>query len=337
MKLLEVLACPTCGGELKCTATETDSTGEVVSGRLDCRREAHHFPIEDSIPRFVPRENYAASFGYQWNKFKLEQIDSINGKTLSTDRFYSETGWTKSWLAGKWILDAGCGAGRFLDVAAASEANIVGVDLSSAIDAARSNLQGRKNIHFVQASIYELPFREGAFDGCYCIGVVQHTPDPRRTIRTLPRLLRAGGRLAITAYVRKPWTKLNAKYLVRPLTKRLKKQTLLAGIKRTMPVLFPLTNALFRLPLAGRFFMFTIPVANYVHEPQLTSKQRYDWAILDTFDMLSPEYDQPPSPREMVDELTSAGVINLRRLDNPGLNIIGEKAPVENLHAGNTN
>jgi 2-polyprenyl-3-methyl-5-hydroxy-6-metoxy-1,4-benzoquinol methylase/uncharacterized protein YbaR (Trm112 family) len=330
MKLLEVLACPSCGGELSCTPAETDSRGEVVTGRLDCRRGPHHFPIENSIPRFVPRDNYAASFGYQWNKFKLEQIDSINGTRLSTARFYSETGWTKSWLAGKWILDAGCGAGRFLDVAADSEAEVVGVDLSSAIDAARSNLQGRKNIHFVQASIYELPFREGAFDGCYCIGVVQHTPDPQRTMRTLPRLLRPGGRIALTAYERKPWTKLYAKYLIRPLTKRVSKQTLLAGIKRTMPFLFPLTNALFRLPLAGRLFMFAIPVANYVHEGQLTVKQRYDWAILDTFDMLSPQYDQPRTQPEMEDALKTAGVVNLRRLDNAGLNIIGEKAALEN-------
>jgi len=45
-------------------------------------------------PRFVPANNYAASFGYQWNKFKLEQIDSERDE-LSAARFYSETGWTK--------------------------------------------------------------------------------------------------------------------------------------------------------------------------------------------------------------------------------------------------
>ena len=80
--------------------------------------------------------------------------------------------------------------------------------------------------------------------------------------------------------------------------------------------------------------MFAIPVANYVHETQLTPGQRYDWAILDTFDMLSPEYDQPRTQHEMEDALRSAGVINLRRLDNPGLNIIGEKATLENSENG---
>jgi SAM-dependent methyltransferase len=324
-KLLDVLACPQCGGTLTCTPAETDSAGEVLEGRLDCASGAHQFPIEKSIPRFVPRDNYASSFGYQWNRFKLEQIDSANGTKLSAQRFYAETDWTKEWLKGKWVLDAGCGAGRFLDVASDSEAEVVGLDISSAIDAARANLAGRGNVHFVQASIYEPPFRAGVFDGVYCIGVVQHTPNPQQTMRTLPRMLRSGGRIAITAYERKAFTKLYAKYLLRPLTKRLDKQKLLAGIKGMMPILFPLTDVLFRLPLAGRFFMFGIPVANYVDERALTRRQRYDWAVLDTFDMLSPQYDQPQTQQEVEGALTAAGVGELRRLQNPGVNIVGQK------------
>ncbi|MGH9906463.1 MAG: methyltransferase domain-containing protein [Pyrinomonadaceae bacterium] len=324
LRLLDMLACPKCGGTLTCQVSETDSSGDVVSGRLDCAG-AHQFPIEGSIPRFVPRDNYAESFGYQWTRFRQEQIDSVNGTKLSAKRFYAETGWTTEWLAGKWILDAGCGAGRFLDVAANSEAEVVGLDISRAIDAARVNLAGRINVHFVQASIYEAPFRSGAFDGCYCIGVVQHTPDPQLTMQILPRMLRPGGRIAITAYERKPWTMLNTKYWLRPLTKRLDKQKLLAAIKSSMHILFPLTNVLFRLPLAGRLFKFAIPVANYVHEQSLSRQQRYDWAILDTFDMLSPQYDQPRTQQEIEKTLTAAGVVELRRLSNSGVNIIGVK------------
>jgi SAM-dependent methyltransferase len=324
-KLLDVLACPECGNALSCTINEKDSGGEILSGRLDCATGTHRFPVEDAIPRFVPRDNYAASFGYQWNRFKLEQIDSANGTKLSAARWYSETGWSREWLKNKWLLDAGCGAGRFLDVAVDSGAQVVGMDISNAIDAARANLANCQNVHFVQASIYHPPFRSEVFDGCYCIGVVQHTPDPQLAMRTLPRFLRGGGRIAITAYERKPWTLLYGKYLLRPFTKRLDKQRLLSGIKGMMPVLFPLTNLLFRLPLAGRFFMFAIPVANYVHEQELTAQQRYQWAILDTFDMLSPQYDQPRTQQEIEEALASAGIKDLRRLDNSGVNIVGEK------------
>jgi hypothetical protein len=33
--------------------------------------------------------------------------------------------------------------------------------------------------------------------------------------------------------------------------------------------------------------------------PQCGGQQRYDWAILDTFDMLSPQYDQPRAQQEV--------------------------------------
>ena len=140
---------------------------------LKCVRQ---YPITNGIPRFVEAENYGLSFGYQWNLFRKEQIDSYNGTTLSADRFWSETGWTREELKDKWVLDAGCGAGRFLDVLTGSGANVVGIDISSAIDAAKENVTGRGGVHFVQASIYDLPFRDGTFDFVYSIGVIEHTP-----------------------------------------------------------------------------------------------------------------------------------------------------------------
>jgi SAM-dependent methyltransferase len=324
-KLLDVLACPKCLGALMCRPFKSETNAEIVTGTLTCEKCNTEYPIIDGIPRFVPKDNYAASFGYQWNMFKVEQLDSANGTRLSATRFYTETGWTNEELKGKWVLDAGCGAGRFLDVVSNSEAEVVGLDISNAVDAANANLTGRQNVHLVQASIYELPFRTGVFDGCYSLGVIQHTPDPQLAMATLPRVLRPGGRIAITAYERKPWTMLYAKYWLRPLTKRLDKKKLLAGIKGAMPVFFPLTNVLFRIPFAGRLFMFAIPVANYVHERSLTAQQRYDWAILDTFDMLSPQYDQPRTQQEIEEALSRAGVVELKRLPNAGVNIIGVK------------
>ncbi|HEY0432199.1 MAG TPA: methyltransferase domain-containing protein [Pyrinomonadaceae bacterium] len=326
LKLLEVLACPKCFGELSCIASEVSADGEIVAGKLECRACQKTYPIEDSIPRFVQRENYASSFGYQWNQFKSEQIDSINGTGLSEQRVYSETGWTKQWIEGKWILDAGCGAGRFLEVVSRERCEAVGVDLSNATDAARATLGDRKNVHLVQASIYELPFRSGVFDGCYCIGVIQHTPDPQKTLHSLPRVLKAGGRIAVTIYERKHWTKLNAKYLIRPLTKRMSKKSLLYLIKGLMPILFPITEITFRIPYLNRIFMFAIPVANYVGESKLTLRQRYHWAILDTFDMLSPQYDQPQTFQDAEKPLRSEGVEEITRLQNGGLNLVGRKA-----------
>ena len=324
-ELLEILVCPACKADLACAEARAENN-EILEGSLSCSACAKEYPISGGIPRFVESDDYASSFGYQWNRFRQEQIDSFNGTTLSADRFWTETGWTPETMKGKWVLDAGCGAGRFLDIASQADANIVGIDISSAIDAARSNMEGRSNVHFIQASIYGLPFREGTFDFCYSIGVIQHTPDPRESLKAIGRVIKSGGRFAATIYGRKPWTKLYSKYWYRPFTKRMKKETLLNGIEKIMPAAFSITNFLFRLPgVVGRGFQFVIPVANYVHEPQLTERDRYAWAILDTFDMLSPYYDQPMTEEEAVSALADVGIA-ARRTTAPGLNLVGQRS-----------
>jgi SAM-dependent methyltransferase len=318
--LLEILACPKCKGTL--TVGSEDET--IDEGTLNCGACSVDYPITNGIPRFVPVDNYASSFGYQWNQFRKEQLDSFNGTTLSADRLWSETAWSPDELSGKWVLDAGCGAGRFLDVASRTEGQIVGIDISSAVDASKLSLGDRNNVHLVQASIYDLPFREGTFDFVYSIGVIQHTPDPAASLQAVGGKLKPGGKLAVTIYPRKPWTKLFSKYWIRPFTRRMEKERLLKLIEKLMPVAFPITDVLFRIPVLGRFFSFAIPVANYVGEKQLSREQRYAWAVLDTFDMLSPYYDQPMTEQEARDALRDSH-LDLERTPHNGLNLVGVK------------
>lgn len=322
--LLKILVCPKCKGPLNSKPTETAEDGDVLAGALACDACGVEYSVSNGIPRFVEPDNYATSFGYQWNRFRKEQIDSLNGTTLSADRFWSETGWDREQMQGKLVLDVGCGAGRFLDISSTADADVVGVDISGAVDAAKANLADRKNVHLVQASIYDLPFREGTFDLAYCIGVVQHTPDTRQTLSSIAEMVKPGGNVAVTIYPRKPWTKLYSKYWLRPVTKRMQKETLLKLIQAVMPVAFPITNVLFRVPKLSRVFQFMIPVANYVHEKQLSCDQRYSWAILDTFDMLSPAFDQPMTESEAREPL-AAGGIEIDRVTDAGINLAGRK------------
>ncbi len=301
----------------------------VVTGVLTCRGCEATYAIRNGVPRFVDDGDYAASFGLQWNRFRTTQLDSASGAALSEERLYSETGWTPEWLGGKRVLDAGCGAGRFVEVAAGAGARVVGVDLSSAVEAAAENVARFPNADIVQASLYALPFRRGAFDACYCIGVLQHTPDPQRTLSVLPLVLKERGRLAVVAYERRRWTKFQTKYLIRPLTRRMSKRWLLGVIEWSMPVLFAVTEILFRLPLLGRVFKFAIPVANYTSERRLSLRQRYRWAMLDTFDVLSPEFDYPQTESDVVRTLAEVGVVDLHRRLTAGLTIVGSMS-----HAG---
>lgn len=323
-KLLELLVCPDCRCELECKKDHVEGD-DIVTGNLSCATCSKIYPIINSIPRFVPQSNYSASFGFQWNLYKQTQVDCFSGLTSSRDRFLSETGWEIDKLQDQWILDAGCGNGRFVEIASRGQAEVVGVDLSNAIDAAQDLFKDRKNVHLVQASILNLPFRSSVFDKCYCIGVIQHTPDPEKVIRELPKILKQNGELALTIYEKRKFTLFNSKYLLRPFTKRINKKALIFYIKCVAPVLFPLTEILFRLPKLGKIFKLFIPFANYTNQSSFTWRQRYEWAILDTFDMLSPAYDFPQVQSDVEKYLQQAGMSDLKRLSNPGINITGIK------------
>src|SRR5882672_720376 len=91
-RLVQWLACPQCHGRLD-LAVRLEREGEIEEGSLSCAKCQKVFPILRGIPRFVSSENYAASFGRQWNKFARLQMDSQNGTTFSRDRFYSITEW----------------------------------------------------------------------------------------------------------------------------------------------------------------------------------------------------------------------------------------------------
>jgi SAM-dependent methyltransferase/uncharacterized protein YbaR (Trm112 family) len=322
-ELLEILADPSTGTPLQLENPKRRD-GEIQEGMLYSPTTGLRFPIVRGIPRFVGADNYTASFGVQWNAFRDTQLDSATGIPRSRQRFDSELGWTAEQLSGRWLLDAGCGAGRFAELAAARGAKVVALDSSLAVEAAAETLRPFPHASVVQGNVLEPPFRAGAFAFAYSIGVVQHTPNRERAIASVIRMVEEGGQFGFSIYARRPWTKLNGKYLLRPLTKRLGHQVLLTAIERTMPVLFPVTDRLFRLPLLGKVARFTIPVANYVENEAATQDQRYRESVLDTFDMLSPQYDDPMVWQEVDDALKRAGAVRWVFRSQVPINVVGE-------------
>jgi SAM-dependent methyltransferase/uncharacterized protein YbaR (Trm112 family) len=294
-KLLEVLVDPETGEPLH---LDEDGGADPIEDGVLVSPSGNRYPIVGGVPRFVPGEVYSGSFGLQWNRFAAVQLDSATGSSYSRRRFEDETGWTGE-LTGTWIVDAGCGSGRFAEIAAAAGAEVLAVDLSAAVDAAAANLARFPNAHVVQADLRKLPFRAEAVGRLYSIGVLQHTPDPIASARSLVGFLAPGAAFALTVYARRPWTRLHAKYLVRPLTRRVEAGRLLRAVERAMPVLYPVTAVLFALPVLGRAFRFAIPVANYAGRRDLPPGIRYKESVLDTFDMLSPAHDHPVTVAEL--------------------------------------
>jgi SAM-dependent methyltransferase len=256
------------------------------------------FPKVNGVYRICKLDNYAENFGFQWNKFSKTQLDRENeGLNLSFLRFFAETKWDKEDLFGKNILEVGCGAGRFSKVVLEhTKGTLYSVDYSDSVTANMTN-NGQiapSRFHLFQASIYELPFPDNSFDKVFCFGVLQHTPDFEASIKALLDKVKPGGEVVVDFYpVKGWWTWINAKYLLRPITKKMSHHSLLRLIEVNVNWLIIAHFFLHRIGL-GTLTRF-LPVCNVKESfPVTLSKEEIrEWTILDTFDMFSPEHDHP--------------------------------------------
>lgn len=306
--LLQLLACPQCHGRLSLSGAESDR-GQVASGNLACAGCARVYPIVRFVPRFVAPENYAGNFGFQWNHFRRTQLDSHSGVPISRERLFLSGGWTAEDLDGKRVLDVGCGAGRFAEVALSAGGRVVAVDYSSAVDACFDNLGPHPRLDIVQGDVYALPFQDAQFDDVYCLGVLQHTPDVKRAFLSLPPQLKEGGTLAVDVYPKLRLNVLWPKYWLRPFTKRIAPQRLFRLVERLVPFLLPISDLLSRIPVVGRKLRYAVPVVNHRPAfPALSREQVREWAILDTFDMFGPAYDTPQSAETLRAWASEAGL-----------------------------
>jgi SAM-dependent methyltransferase len=260
--------------------------------------EGNSFPIISDVPRIAEVENYTQNFGKQWNKFDKTQLDRENdGLELSKDRFFAETRWDKEKLARKLVLEVGSGAGRFSRVVLEhTQATLYSVDYSDAVTANfRNNGQiDPDRFHLFQASVYEMPFPDDSFDNVFCFGVLQHTPDFGAAVKALIDKAKPGGEIAVDFYpIKGWWTKINAKYILRPITKRMPHDRLLSLINANVDWLIKAHFFLHRMGL-GVLTRF-LPICNVKESfpATLTKSELREWAILDTFDQYSPEHDHP--------------------------------------------
>ena len=310
IELVELLRCPRTGQRL-ILGNYTDSPPDIENGWLVSIDGQQRYPVLNGIPRFVPQSNYADNFGMQWNYFRQTQLDSHSGLLISADRFWQATGWQQEILRDQWLLDAGCGAGRFAEVALLAGAKVVALDYSGAVDACYANLKHYPNLHVVQGDIYALPFAHGSFSFLYSLGVLQHTPDVGKAFAALPPMVRAGGRLCTDFYWKRLRTMLHAKYLFRPLTKRMDQRKLFILLQRWVPTLLAVSQALGRVPLVGCGLKRIVPVADYTGRFPLSDQQLKEWALLDTFDMLAPTYDNPQTVATVRHWFESAGMVDI--------------------------
>lgn len=355
LSLLDLLACPGCGHpglELHALSTDTSlSPAEILAGALSCRSCGRSYPIFDGIPRMLPdsweehaerlaslaagaagaaastktraaeirdfRRLHGAtreSFGFEWLRYE------VTGFEENREFFRRSTGLGHAELAGKRVLDAGCGMGRFLEVAASEGAEVVGIDLSRSVERAWRETRRRPHVHLVQGDLMRPPFVRESFDAVYSIGVLHHTPDTQAAFRSLCPLLRPGGRIAIWVYrsfqpeIAVAPHKRAFAFLAQSVSDGARLVTtrlphwLLHRLSYAAVPLGWLASRISRHPVLKALFwpLLLIPVSN--HE---------DWRVrvCDTFDWLAPKYQWKHTTREVAGWFAAAGLQDVRALE----------------------
>lgn len=228
--------------------TSADGRTEVSEGLLHCG-EGHWFPVVRGIPRMLPdalsehwstlaahlasvnspavhelatRMRSAGGAGGDYDRrtrenFSLEwEHHDLGGKTWGMeldDRvrwfFLEPLRMDEEELAGKVVLDAGCGNGSQSVAYTRNGVEVVALDLSSGLEHGqrlRHVLPGARpdRVHFVQGDLTSPPLAPSSMDIVHSAGVIHHTPDTQRTFRRLATLVVPGGTLYVWVYKYEP-------------------------------------------------------------------------------------------------------------------------------------
>jgi SAM-dependent methyltransferase len=267
-----------------------------------------------------------AAYSLQWNRFRIVRPEEDQAT------FRNRTGLTESDLRGRLVLDAGCGMGRYLRVAAGMGARLaVGLDLSHAVSAARELCTEFATVKLVRGDLLRLPLRNESFDHIYSLGVLDHTPNPRAAFLSLARLLKPGGRIVIWVYCRE-----------RPLLEWIKNTQRAVSTRLPLPLLLTLSRVM--APLGGwkRRLMASrirpvhrLGVALHLLTLGVSMHPDPEVRVCDTLDWYAPKYMSRHTLDEVRGWFTEAGLVDVGDLSpgqvfyhagqGHGINVAGRK------------
>jgi len=296
--------CPEHGDFLSLSADKSLYLGE----------QGCNYHLVGEIPRFIPAGNYASSFGLQWNKFRQTQLDSYTCLSISRERLSRIAGGSLDLFRDKYVLEAGCGAGRFTEILLDAGAKVLAVDISSAVEANYQNFSEHPNHSVCQADLLKVPIAQGSCDIVLCIGVIQHTPDPEETISKLCSYVKPGGMILLDHYS-KEYPSTLSRRILRSWLKSSSAENSFQFVDRLVKFLWRIhrfVNNFSRTSILNKIRSLWIklsPVVDYSDSyPQLGDEILFEWAILDTHDTLTDHYKHVRSIEEIETNLANCGM-----------------------------
>jgi len=268
-----------------------------------------------------------SAYGLQWNQYRIIRPDEDRATFLNRTRLAGSD------LESKVVLDAGCGMGRYLRIAAESPAGlIVGLDLSRAVVAARELTARLSQVALVRGDLLKLPFAPRSFDQIYSLGVLDHTPDARAAFLSLARLLKPGGRIVVWVYPRQRRLVEWMMSAQRAVSTRLP----LGWLEGLCRLVAPIGGLKRRLLSSRRWPIQRLGVAIHLATIGVSMHPDPEVRVCDTLDWYAPKYMSRHTFDEVAGWFVEAGLTDLVDLSRDqvfyhqgqghGINIAGLKA-----------
>jgi ubiquinone/menaquinone biosynthesis C-methylase UbiE len=134
-------------------------------------------------------EGYAPGYG-------RDVVSMVSARTAAERATFAQP----LFAPGTWVVDLGCGPGS-ITVGLGADSRVTGVDLDAgqvALARAAARRSGRSTVDFLVASAYRLPFADGSVDVAFSHALFEHLAAPLDALAELHRVLKPGGRLAVS-------------------------------------------------------------------------------------------------------------------------------------------
>lgn len=258
-----------------------------------------------SSPSFAPplgEESVIRSFStewleYDWDPNKYWKTDS--NTVYKSMRYMLDI--DNKPIENKSVLEVGIGIGGIANYFSSVEkCELVGIDLSYAVDGAYRNFNDNIFFHIVQASAFNLPLKDYAFDYIYSHGVLHHSSDPKICFQNVSKTPKKDGYFYLWLY--------NDKSENQTLFRRI----LMIIEKIFRPIIYPLPQSV------QKFVLIPIALLYFFHQNILKANDKnlvrytYREALHAARDRFTPKYAFRYSEKEVISWFEDAGFYNIK-------------------------